>query len=286
MNHTHNESSGEMEILAVRIRQDIIKMIHAAGSGHPAGSLGMTDVMVALYFRILRHDPKNPDWPERDRFLLSNGHICPARYVTMARAGYFPPDELLTLRDFGSRLQGHPERLRLPGLESTSGPLGAGLAQGAGLAYAARMDGQDWRTYVLTSDGEHGAGLHWEAVLFAGKNRLTNLTCIVDRNGIQIDGPTEEVMPLEPLREKYLAFNWNVIEIDGNDIGHVVEATELAKSTEDRPTCIIAKNVPGRGVSFMENDHRWHGQAPNDEETEQALAELQETERELTMNVD
>src|SRR3989339_339679 len=285
MNHSLEEPNGELKILAVRIRQDIIKMIHTAGSGHPAGSLGMTDVMVALYFRVLNHDPKKPDWSERDRFLLSNGHICPARYATMARAGYFSPDELLTLRNFGSRLQGHPERLRLPGLESTSGPLGAGLAQGAGLAYAARLDELSWHTYVLTSDGEHGAGLHWEAVLFAGKNRLANLTCIVDRNDIQIDGPTEEVMPIEPLKEKYLAFNWNVIEIDGNDIGQIIKAAEQAKSISDRPTCIIAKNIPGCGVSFMENDHKWHGLAPNNEETERALAELQAVEQKLTMNV-
>lgn len=281
MRHVHDNQTEGLELRAVRVRQDIIRMLHAAGTGHAAGSLGMADVMVALYFHVLNHDPKRPDWPERDRFLLSNGHICPALYAVLAQAGYFPVVELMTLRRFGSRLQGHPERLRLPGLESTSGPLGEGLAQGAGLASAAKMDGRGWRTYVLTSDGEHGAGLHWEAVMFAGKNGLGNLTCIVDRNNIQIDGRTEEVMPLEPLADKYRSFGWNVIETDGNDIRRFVEATQEAKEVTDRPTCIIAHNVPGRGVSFIENDYRWHGRVPNDEQAELALDELQAAERRL-----
>ncbi|MFH2063142.1 MAG: transketolase [bacterium] len=281
MRHVHDNQTEGLELRAVRVRQDIIRMLHAAGTGHAAGSLGMADVMVALYFHVLNHDPKRPDWPERDRFLLSNGHICPALYAVLAQAGYFPVVELMTLRRFGSRLQGHPERLRLPGLESTSGPLGEGLAQGAGLASAAKMDGRGWRTYVLTSDGEHGAGLHWEAVMFAGKNGLGNLTCIVDRNNIQIDGRTEEVMPLEPLADKYRSFGWNVIETDGNDIRRFVEATQEAKEVTDRPTCIIAHNVPGRGVSFIENDYRWHGRVPNDKQAELALDELQAAERRL-----
>lgn len=274
MSHIHDDKVKELEILATDIRKDVISMLSEAGSGHSAGSLGMADVFTALYFHILHHDPKRPDWEDRDRLILSNGHICPVRYAAMAEAGYFPKDELMTLRKLGSRLQGHPERTAMPALESTSGPLGAGLAQAAGLAYAAKMDGKDWRTYVVTSDGEHGAGLHWEAMLFAGKYALSNLTNIIDRNNIQIDGSTEDVMPLEPLREKYESFGWHVLEIDGNDIRQIVEATNMAKAVSDRPTAIIAQNIPGRGVSFMEDDYRWHGMAPNAEQAEQALAEL------------
>ncbi|MBU0625063.1 transketolase [Patescibacteria group bacterium] len=275
MSQIHDDKVWELNLQAVKIREDVIKMLLAAGSGHPAGSLGMADVFTAMYFHILHHDPKRPDWEDRDRLLLSNGHICPVRYAAMAHVGYFPKEELLTLRKLGSRLQGHPERMCLPGLESTSGPLGAGLSQGAGLAFSARMDGKKWRTYVVTSDGEHGAGLHWEAVLFAGKYRLHNLTNIIDRNNIQIDGTTEEVMPLEPLKEKYEAFNWHVIDIDGNDIRQIIEAVNEAEVITEKPTCIIAHNTPGQGVSFMENDHLWHGRAPNKEEADQALAELE-----------
>ncbi|MFH1047985.1 MAG: transketolase [Patescibacteria group bacterium] len=284
MSHIHDDRLKELELKALEIRQDIVKMLAEAGTGHPAGSLGMADVFTALYFEVLRHDPSNPDWSDRDRLLLSNGHICPARYAAMARAGYFSPKELLTLRKFGSRLQGHPERLKLPGLESTSGPLGAGLAQGAGLAYAAKMDGQRWQTYVITSDGEHGAGLHWEAMLFAAKYKLGNLTNIIDRNNIQIDGTNDQVMPLEPLKEKYEAFNWHVIEIDGNDIEQIIEACNQAKTITELPTCIIARNIPGCGVSFMENDHRWHGRSPNEQETTQALAELKKIEQRLRLD--
>lgn len=274
MSHIHDKDVARLELIANDIREDIISMLVEAGSGHSAGSLGMADVFAALYFHILRHDPKNPDWPERDRLVLSNGHICPVRYAAMARAGYFPIEELKTLRKLGSRLQGHPERLRLPGLETTSGPLGAGLAQAAGMAYAARLDGAKWRTYVVTSDGEHDAGLHWEAALFAGKNNLHNLTCIVDRNNIQIDGQTETVMPLEPLADKYRAFNWQVIEIDGNDVREVVAATNEAKAITERPTAIIAYNIPGRGVDFMEGDFEWHGKPPKPAEAEEALRQL------------
>jgi len=274
MSHIHDKDVARLELIANDIREDIISMLVEAGSGHSAGSLGMADVFTALYFHILRHDPKDPDWPERDRLVLSNGHICPVRYAAMARAGYFPIEELKTLRKLGSRLQGHPERLRLPGLETTSGPLGAGLAQAAGMAYAARLDGAKWRTYVVTSDGEHDAGLHWEAVLFAGKNNLHNLTCIVDRNNIQIDGQTETVMPLEPLADKYRAFNWQVIEIDGNDIREIVAATNEAKAITERPTAIIAYNIPGRGVDFMEGDFEWHGKPPKPAEAEEALRQL------------
>lgn len=260
---------------ANEIRQDIIKMLTAAGSGHSAGPLGMADVFTALYFFVLKHDPKNPAWPQRDRLFLSNGHICPVRYAAMAHAGYFPKEELLTLRKLGSRLQGHPERLRLPGVETTSGPLGSGLAQACGYAYGARMDGRKFRVYCLCSDGEHDAGNHWEAVLFAGKNKLSNLTAIVDRNNIQIDGPTEAVMPLEPLAEKYRAFNWHVLEVDGHNLREIVEACHEADAIVEKPVVIIAHTIPGKGVEFMEGDFRWHGVVPSKpEDAVEALREL------------
>lgn len=274
MPHIHDGKIKELEEKALKVRELIIDMLVAAGSGHSAGPLGMADIFVALYFHILHHDPKNPDWPERDRLILSCGHICPVRYATMALSGYFPIEELKTLRKFGTRLQGHPERLRLPGSETTSGPLGAGLAQSAGLAYAARMDGKTWRTYCITSDGEHEAGLHWEAVLWAGKYKLSNLTCIIDRNTIQIDGGTEEVMPLEPLKAKYEAFNWHVLEVGGHNIEQFVDAVEEAKSILEKPTVIIAHTIPGRGVSFMEKKFEWHGITPKPEQAAQALKEL------------
>jgi len=264
----------ELERKAVKIRRDIIKMLAAAGSGHPGGSLGMADIFTALYFSVLNHDPKKPDWPERDRLILSNGHICPARYVAMAHAGYFPPSELKTLRKLGSRLQGHPERLRLPGLETTSGPLGCGLAQASGIAYAARMDGARFRVFCITSDGEHDSGNHWEAVMFAGKYKLSNLTAIADRNNIQIDGYTEDVMPLEPLVEKYKAFNWNVIEIDGHNMEEIIDAVERARAVYENPTAIIAHTIPGKGVSFMENLPEWHGKPLTPEGAKIALREL------------
>ena len=249
-------------------------MLVEAGSGHSAGPLGMADVFTAMYFNILNHDPKKPMWGERDRLFLSNGHIVPIRYTTMAHAGYFPRSEIKTLRKLGSKLQGHPERVRIPALESTSGPLGSGLAQAAGYAYAARMDAKKFRTYCICSDGEHDAGNHWEAVLFAGKYKLSNLTAIVDRNNIQIDGQTEDIMPLEPLTEKYKAFNWNVIDIDGHNFQEIIDACEKAKAVFDRPTVIIAHVIPGKGVSFMENLPEWHGKPPNEKEAKKALHDL------------
>jgi transketolase len=274
MPHLHDKKITELEATANIIREDIIKMLVAAGSGHSAGPLGMADIFTSFYFHLLKHDPKNPDWPERDRLILSNGHICPVRYAAMARAGYFPVSELLTLRKFGSRLQGHPERKMLPGSETTSGPLGGGLSQAAGLAYAARMDGKNWRTYCLMSDAEQACGITYEAMLFAGKNKLANLTAVIDRNNIQIDGDTENVMPLEPLREKYTACNWRVIEVSGHNIRQFCDAVEEAQATENRPTCIIAHTIPGKGVSFMEYKYSWHGIPPNAEEAELALHEL------------
>ena len=269
----------ELEEQANLCRQGIIRSLLAAGSGHSAGSLDMADIFTALYQHVLSHDPKNPMWPKRDRLLLSCGHIAPVRYSAMAYAGYFPVDELLTLRKFGTRLQGHPERVRLPALETTSGPLGEGLAQGTGMALGAKMNGETWRVYVVTSDAEHQCGLHWEAVLTAGKFELNNLICIIDRNFIQIDGSTEDVMPLEPLADKYRAFNWNVLECNGNNIAQFIETVDKAQQSKDKPTVIIAHTTPGKGVTYMEGDYTWHGKPPNKDQADEALREL-EAERE------
>lgn len=252
----------QLELKANEIREDIIKMLVKAGSGHSAGPLGMADIFTAFYFEILNHKPKDPAWDERDRLFLSNGHICPVRYVAMAHAGYFPKSELATLRQLGSRLQGHPERTKLPGVETTSGPLGSGLAQAAGYAYAARMDKKDFWVYCVTSDGEHDAGNHWEAVLFAGKYKLSNLIAVVDRNNIQIDGFTEDIMPLEPLVDKYEAFGWHVLHVDGHNIPEFITSVGHAKAEYGKPSVIIAHTIPGKGVDFMEKDFKWHGTPP------------------------
>ncbi len=263
-----------LEAKARDVRATIIEMLVAAGSGHTAGPLGMTDIFTAFYFHILKHDPKNPDWEERDRLILSNGHIVPVRYSVMAHAGYFPVEECLTLRKFGSRLQGHPERTKLLGMETTSGPLGSGLSQAAGMAYALRMDGKKNRVYCLMSDGEQNAGNIWEAVLWAGKNKLHNLTAFIDRNNIQIDGMTEDIMPLEPLADKYRAFNWHVLEIDGHNMTEIIEAVDHARAIVEKPTLIIAHTIPGKGVPEIEYDYRWHGKPPTKEEAEVFLKEV------------
>lgn len=268
------KTAHKLEEKANQIRQDIIKMLLEAGSGHSAGPLGMADIFTAFYFNILNHDPKNPNWDQRDRLFLSNGHICPVRYVAMAHAGYFPKEELKTFRKLGSRLQGHPERTKLPGVETTSGPLGSGLAQASGYAYVARMDKKRFWVYCICSDGEHDTGNHWEAVLFAGKYKLSNLIAVVDRNNIQIDGHTEDVMPLEPLEDKYKAFGWHVIHVDGHNIEEFIDAIGEAKAIFEKPTVIIAHTIPGKGVSFMENKFEWHGKPPNKDEAEKALDEL------------
>lgn len=268
-------SLAELQHKATEIRIDIVKMLHEAGSGHAGGPLGMADIFTALYFQVLHHEPKDPLWEDRDRLFLSNGHIVPVRYAAMAHAGYFPLTKLKTLRKFGSPLQGHPERTHMLGLETTSGPLGSGLGQACGYSYAARMDSKRFRVFCVTSDGEHDEGNHWEAVMFAAKYQLSNLTVFVDRNNIQIDGKTTDVMPLEPLGDKYRAFNWNVVNIDGNNMTEILSAIERARSEYTKPTVIIAKTIPGKGVSFMENNYQWHGKAPNDEETKKALKELQ-----------
>jgi transketolase len=280
-----SERRKELELKANDVREGIIRSLLAACSGHSAGSLDMADIFTALYGFIMRHNPQQPDWPQRDRLLLSCGHIAPVRYSAMANFGYFPVEELLTLRKFGSRLQGHPERLKLPGLETTSGPLGEGLAQGTGMALGAKLDHDDWRVYVVTSDGEHECGLHWEAVMTAAKFKLDNLTCIVDRNFIQIDGSTEDVMPLEPLADKYRAFNWEVFECDGNDIGQFIEVMERAKAVKGKPQVIVANTVPGKGVSFMEGDYTWHGKPPNKEQADVALRELEATRERILARV-
>ncbi len=256
------------------IRATIVEMLLEAKSGHTAGPLGMADIFAALYFHVLKHDPQNPDWEERDRLILSNGHIVPVRYSAMAHAGYFPVEECRTLRKFGSRLQGHPERTKLPGVETTSGPLGSGLSQSSGMAYGLRMDGKHNRVYCLMSDGEQQEGNTWEAVLFAGKYRLSNLTAVIDRNNIQIDGMTEDVMPLEPLADKYRAFNWHVIEVDGHNIEEFVNAVNEAKAVREKPTLILAHTIPGKGVESIEFDYKGHGKPPSKEDAAKFLKEI------------
>ncbi len=265
----------QLEVKANDIRRDIIRMLENAGSGHSAGPLGLADIFTALYFDVAQIDPKQPDWKERDIILLSNGHCVPVQYVTMAHAGYFPKDELSTLRQFGSRLQGHPERTKLPGLENTSGPLGSGLSQAAGMALALRMNNDMHRwIYVVMGDGELDEGNIWEAAMLAGKYKLGNIIGIVDRNNIQIDGPTESVMPLEDLSAKWEAFGWHVLEVDGNNISSVIDACALARAIVNKPVVIIAQTIPGKGVDFMEYDYKWHGKPPNHEEAKKALHDL------------
>ncbi len=265
----------ELELKANAIREDIIRMLEHAGSGHSAGPLGLADVFTALYFDIMKHDPKKPDWDERDIFLLSNGHCVPVQYATMAHAGYFDRQELITLRQFGSRLQGHPERTKLPGLETTSGPLGCGLSQACGMALAMRMnkDMHRW-VYVVMGDGEQDEGNVWEAAMLASKYKLSNIIAITDRNNIQIDGPTETVMPLEDFKSKWEAFGWHVIEIDGNNMEAIIDACAMGKAIVEKPVMIIAHTVPGKGVDFMEYDFHWHGVPPNHEQAVKALHEL------------
>lgn len=265
----------ELEEQAVQIREDIIRMLEHAKSGHSAGPLGLADIFTALYFDILKHDPKNPDWEDRDILLLSNGHCVPVRYAAMARAGYFDVEELMTLRQLGSRLQGHPERTKLPGMETTSGPLGCGLSQAAGMALAMRMNEQHHRwVYVVMGDGELDEGNIWEAAMLASKYKLNNVIGIIDRNNIQIDGPTESVMPLEDLKGKWESFGWHVLEIDGNNIEMVVDACAMARAVIEKPVMIIAHTIPGKGVDFMEYDFHWHGAPPNQEQAKLALHEL------------
>jgi len=275
MAHLHDEKIKFLETKANEIRQSIIESLVAAGSGHTAGPLGMADIFTALYFHILKHDPDKPHWSERDRVVLSNGHICPVLYATMAHAGYFPLTELKTLRKFGSKLQGHPHREYLPALETSSGPLGSGLSQAVGMALADKIDDNDRRfVYALLSDGELQEGNTWEGVMLAGKEKLSNLIAFIDRNNIQIDGFTEEIMPLEPLVDKWRAFNWHVIEIDGHNFEEINDAVGQAQAVFGRPTVIIAHTIPGKGVEEFENKYEWHGKPPNEDEAKMALKEL------------
>jgi transketolase len=275
----HSLTDVEVEALTMRaedVRESIIKMLVEAGSGHTAGPLGMADIFTALYFRIMKHNPRHPDWVERDRLILSNGHIAPVLYASMAHAGYFPVAELKTLRRFGSRLQGHPHRGTLPGLETSSGPLGSGLSQAVGMALMDRLEGHkpDRYFYCCMGDGEINEGQVWESLLLLNKFKLTKVIPIIDRNTIQIDGYTEDVLTLESLKAKFEAFNFHVIEIDGHDFKDIVRAVGTAKSSLDTPTIIIAHTIPGKGVTAFEGDYRWHGKAPNEEEGRAALKEL------------
>jgi len=266
----------QIEQKANDMRKDIVSMLEHAGSGHSAGPMGLADLIATLYFNVMNIDPNEPEKPDRDIFMLSNGHCVPVQYAAMAERGFFPKDELMTLRKMGSRLQGHPERTKLPGLENTSGPLGSGVSQGAGYAYALQyLDNQRHRwVYVVTGDGELDEGNIWEAAMFAGKYKLSQLIVFVDRNNIQIDGPTEDVMPLENLRGKWESFGWHVQEIDGHNIESIIDAVGMAKAIENRPSCIITHTIPGKNVDFMEYDYKWHGIPPNKEQAKQALKEL------------
>ncbi|NTW61966.1 transketolase [Candidatus Saccharibacteria bacterium] len=271
----------QLQNKAVDIRQDIIRMLAAAGSGHTAGSLDLVEILTALYFDVMNIDPKNPTMENRDIFFLSNGHTVPVQYATMAEAGFFDKSELMTLRKLGSRLQGHPERERLPGLENTSGPLGSGLSQAAGCAYSFQyLDKNKHRfVYTVMGDGELDEGNVWEAAMFAGKYKLSQLIAFIDRNNIQIDGSTEEVMPLEDLREKWQSFGWYVIEVDGHNLKSIIDAVNMAKAINNRPCVIIAHTIAGKGVKFMEYDYKWHGVAPDGEQAEKALSELLSNDR-------
>jgi transketolase len=270
-----------MKLRANSIRQDIIRMLVEAKSGHPAGSLGMADIFSALYFGVMRHDPKKPDWQERDRLVLSNGHICPVLYAALSEAGYFPKEELRTLRRLGSPLQGHPHRGSLPGIENSSGPLGQGISQAVGMALVGKREKAGWRVFTVLGDGEMNEGQVWEALLLAPKYHLDNLVAIIDRNNIQIDGTSDEVLPLEPLMEKLDSFGWNTVVVDGNNMEALLPAFSLASSHDGKPTAIIAKTVPGKGVSFMEGKFGWHGKSPNKEEGEAAIKELVEARGKL-----
>jgi transketolase len=268
------ETIAELERQALAIRRDIIRMIHASQSGHPGGSLSSTDIVTALYFHFMRVDPQNPDWPDRDRFVLSKGHACPVWYSALAERGFFPVDELLTLRQIDGRLQGHPDMLKTPGVDITTGSLGQGLSAGVGMALGMKSDGRDARVYVIIGDGELNEGQIWEAAMAAAKFNLDNLMTFVDYNNLQLDGWCHEIMPIEPVVDKWRAFNWEVFEIDGHDMRQIVDTIERAQQVSGKPSVIIAHTIKGKGVSYMEDECGWHGKAPNDQEFEQAMIEL------------
>lgn len=275
-NKTKNleEKIKELEAKALKVRRHIIEMVYIAGSGHPGGSLSATDIIIALYFHIMRHDPKNPKWEDRDRFVLSKGHAAPALYATLAEAGYFPTEQLITLRKLGSPLQGHPDMRRVLGVEMSTGSLGQGLSVGNGIALASRLDKKDYRVFVLLGDGETDSGQIWEASMSAVHYKLDNVFAFLDRNGLQIDGPTEKIMRLEPLKEKWKAFGWHVIEINGHNMKEIIKAVEEGEKIKEKPKMIIANTIKGKGVSFMENSLYFHGKAPNKEQYEKAIKEL------------
>lgn len=269
-------TTSQLQAKANDIRKEIVTMLQQAGSGHSAGPLGLADIFTALYFNIMRIKPDEPEWADRDVLFLSNGHCVPVQYAAMAEAGYFDRAELATLRKLGSRLQGHPEREKLPGLENTSGPLGSGLSQAAGYAYSLQyIDTQPHRfVYVVVGDGELDEGNIWEAAMFAGKYKLSQLIVFVDRNNIQIDGTTEDVMPLEDLRGKWESFGWHVLEIDGHNMESIIDAASQGRAVTNRPTIVIAHTIPGKGVDFMEYNYKWHGIPPNAEQAKEALEDL------------
>lgn len=265
----------ELERIALRIRRAIIEMTHAAKSGHPGGSLSSVEILTALYFAIMRIDPKRPGWEDRDRFVLSKGHASPVLYAALALRGYFPEEALSRFRRIDSMLQGHPDMKGTPGVEMSSGSLGLGFSAACGMALAARLDNRDYRVYTLIGDGEAQEGIIWEASMAAAHYRLDNLTAFLDHNGLQIDGPNEEVMSVEPLAAKWRAFGWEVLQVDGHSFGQIMDAVAKAKAAKGRPTMIIAKTTKGKGVSFMENAVAWHGKAPGDQEKDAALKELE-----------
>jgi transketolase len=277
----------QMEKLAAAIRQELIEMLLEAKSGHCAGPLGAVELYIALYFSgILNYDPKNPNWEQRDRVVISNGHYAPLIYAVLAHAGYFPLEELKTLRKLGSRLQGHPHRLLLPGIETSSGPVGEGLSQAVGMALGAKLDKKKYQVYCLMGDGEQDCGNTWEAVMAASKYQLDNLTAIIDRNNIQIDGFTENVMPLEPLKEKYESFGWKVLEVDGHNISEIIKALNASRSIFVKPVVIIAHTIPGKGIDFIEWEYEWHGKIPNSKQAEEALRQLRTLKGEIQSEID
>lgn len=274
MNEVSCEAIEELNKKALIIRRHIIEMITEAGSGHPGGSLSSADILTALYFHVMNIDPKNPKWPERDRFVLSKGHAAPVLYAALAERGYFPKEELMTLRKTGSMLQGHPDMKVTPGVDMTTGSLGQGLSCANGMALAGKLDKKNYRVYVLMGDGELEEGQIWEAAMTSAHYKLDNLTAFVDHNGLQIDGPIEKVMSPEVVQDKFKAFGWNVIDIDGHNIAQIIEATEKAKQVKGKPTVIVAKTIKGKGVPFMENQAGWHGKAPSREQAKEALKAL------------
>jgi transketolase len=269
------EKLEELTKAARRVRRHIIEMTAEARSGHPGGSLSCADILVALYFQEMKVDPQNPNWPDRDRFVLSKGHAAPALYAVLAERGYFPKEELKTLRKINSILQGHPDMKKTPGVDMTTGSLGQGLSAANGMALAGKLDGKSYRVYVLLGDGELEEGQVWEAAMAAAHYKLDNLTAFVDHNGLQIDGPIVQVMSPEIIQEKFRAFGWHVIDVDGHDFEDIFRAIEEAKSTKGRPTVIVARTVKGKGVPFMENQVDWHGKAPSREQAEEALKALE-----------